>query len=307
MRCWEVAFCLCLAGLGGCFDPTGIVECTACLSYASSNSAARRGGRGQKCYVGGECNEGLVCSRGTCSSEWVFIKGGAFMMGSPEGTGGADEHPEHLVSVEGFWLMRTEVTLSRYLECVRVGKCAEPGRSGACNWTRVDSYNHPVNCVDYQDAADFCEWLGGRLPSESEWEYAALGGGHGFVYPWGNHPAYCFRAVMDDPDRGGSGCGSGGSLPVCSRPVGNSTHDLCDLAGNLSEWVRDWYHASYDDAPSDGSAREDPPGKYRVLRGGSWHDGPPRLRAARRGKRDPGGKYHDVGFRCARNALLRPG
>ena len=123
-----------------------------------------------------------------------------------------------------------------------------------------------MNCLDWQQAVDFCAWAGGRLPSEAEWEYAARSGGpsSSYKYPWGNDAATCTYAVMDD---GGYGCGTGRTWSVCSKPAGNTSQGLCDMSGNVWEWVEDWYHGDYTGAPTDGSAWVSP---TRLVPGVSW-------------------------------------
>jgi formylglycine-generating enzyme required for sulfatase activity len=100
---------------------------------------------------------------------------------------------------------------------------------------------------------------------------------------------------------GGDGCGRDSTWPVCSKPSGNTTHGLCDMAGNVWEWVQDWYHDSYDGAPTDGSAWETPTGSYRVFRGGSWLGDARSVRAAIRNLNLPGYRPGRVGFRLARS------
>jgi len=103
---------------------------------------------------------------------------------------------------------------------------------------------------------------------------------------------------MDDD--GGDGCGRDSTWPVCSKPSGNTTEGLCDMAGNVFEWVQDWYHSSYDGAPTDGSAWEKPTGSSRVLRGGSWLGSAWGVRAAGRFSYSPG-RGGRLGFRVARS------
>ncbi len=227
--------------------------------------------------------------------DWVRLPGGTYQMGSEDGAD--DEKPVRRVHVEPFALSRTEVTVGQYRACVRAAACREPGSDGHCNWGKSGREDHPVNCVSWDDAATFARWVGGRLPSETEWEYAARSGGHDQAYPWGDEQADCGRAVMDDGS--GKGCGEGDTtFPVCSKPSGNTAQGLCDMAGNVWEWVADWY-GPYGEAPSDGSARTEP-ARYRVIRGGSWNFTARLLRAADRGGFSPGDRDDDLGFRVAR-------
>lgn len=233
--------------------------------------------------------------------EWVALRGGRFMMGTDSPAEAfADAKPVRQVSLGGFQMSKTAVTVEQYAECVIQGRCAAPGTGGHCNWGRTGRRLHPVNCVDWHQAAAYAEFKGARLPTEAEWEYAASGGGRNQQYPWGNEPASCDRAVMQDES--GMGCGAGGTLPVCSRPEGNTPEGLCDMAGNVAQWVQDKYQDSYSGAPSDGRAFEGE-GNLRVARGGSYEEPRvSRLRVdARRGAF--GGlvdRYESIGFRLAR-------
>jgi iron(II)-dependent oxidoreductase len=160
--------------------------------------------------------------------------------------------------------------------------------------------DHPVNCVDWQQAVDFCERAGGRLPSEAEWEYAARSGGQDITYPWGNAAATCDDAVYDDTGSN-DGCGTGRTWAVCSKTAGNTTQGLCDMAGNVWEWVQDWSHNDYTGAPTDGSAWVDG-GTDRVMRGGGFSSLAYSLRAADRHDYEPTYQADNVSFRCARDA-----
>ncbi|HQC44850.1 MAG TPA: formylglycine-generating enzyme family protein, partial [Myxococcota bacterium] len=145
--------------------------------------------------------------------------------------------PVHRVTVPTFEMSKTQVTVDQYIACVNVGACTEPDTEDYCNWIKSDRGSHPVNCVSWNQAQAFARWAGGRLPSEAEWEYAARSGGRDWKYPWGDEEATCERAVISE---GGNGCGRGSTWPVCSKPSGNTTHGLCDMAGNVWEWVQDW-------------------------------------------------------------------
>jgi formylglycine-generating enzyme required for sulfatase activity len=210
--------------------------------------------------------------------------------------GGADELPVHAVTVPTFEMLRTEITVSQYGECVTAGSCTEPGTGTNANWNDPGYEDHPVNYIDWQQAVDFCTWAGGRLPSEAEWEYAARSGGQDITYPWGNDAATCAYAVMNE---GGWGCGMDRTWTVCSKPAGNTTQGLCDMAGNVWEWVQDWYHSDYTGAPIDGSAWEDS-GSIRVIRGGSFGNTSYYVRAAYRNVLGPALRNAGVAARCVR-------
>ena len=232
--------------------------------------------------------------------EWVRIEGGSFSMGSNDGDSWEREKPVHRVTVPTFEMTKTQVTVDQYKACVEAGACTAPFSGGDCNWGQSDRGEHPINCVDWHQAQAYAGWAGARLPSEAEWEYAARSGGRDWKYPWGDEIATCDRAVMYD---GGDGCGRNSTWPVCSKPRGNTVQGLCDMAGNVDEWVQDWYHSNYEGAPTDGSAWENPAGSSRVFRGGSryYHAGV--VRASFRSFISPGGRSHDLGFRLARDSL----
>jgi hypothetical protein len=242
------------------------------------------------------CNSGCTFDVGECDFiDWVALSGGSFEMGS---TSWSFTQPVHNVTVSGFELTRAEVTVRQYGYCVTAGSCTPPNTGDLCNWRASGYEEHPVNCLDWSQAREFCAWVGGRLPSESEWEYAARSGGQAIDYPWGNSTATCDYAVMND---GGNGCGTDRTFAVCSKTAGNTTQGLCDMSGNLWEWVEDDLHNDYTGAPTDGSAWVDNPrGAERVVRGGSYAFGADALRTAIRDYGSPSIQYSDVGFRCAR-------
>lgn len=227
---------------------------------------------------------------------WVSINGGKFKMGSADGD--ADEKPVDIVKISDFKMLKTEVTVTQYAACVTAGSCTKPGSGGKYdNWGAKGRENHPINRVDWHQAVAFCTWAGGRLPTEAEWEYAASNGSSKDVYPWGDAKATCHYAVMHE---GEHGCGTGLTMAVCSKNAGNTTHGLCDMAGNLWEWVQDRYHASYKESPGNGSAWEESVGSDRVRRGGSFVNIPVTLRAANRDYDSPSNKGVTQGFRCAK-------
>ncbi len=231
--------------------------------------------------------------------EFITIPGGKFTMGTVSGEKGFEgSKPIHEVAIKTFDMSKTAVTVEQYAECVIKGGCTEPATGYYCNWGVAGRQLHPVNCVDWDQADKYAKFKGARLPSESEWEYAATSGGKSRKYPWGNDEPTCAKAVMHG--NGGDGCGRDSTMPVCSKPAGNTAQGLCDMAGNVWQWVQDKYQDSYKGAPVDGSAFEGA-GSYRVFRGGDFSSvSAGNLRAAYRNAYDPGFRLSSIGFRLAR-------
>jgi len=221
----------------------------------------------------------------------VYVPAGEFWMGSYENDSSArdDEKPRHKVYLDAFWIGRTEVTNAQYKQCVETGLCSVPADDG--RYSDPDYASYPVVHVEWLQANRFCAWVGGRLPSEAEWEKAARGT-NARLYPWGGNPLICERAQF-------RGCEPSGSLPVGSKsPAGDSPYDAVDMAGNVWEWVADWYDGDYyEDSPEDNPTGPEH-GDYKVLRGGGWSYGPDILRAAYRGVDYPASRSDSVGFRC---------
>lgn len=213
--------------------------------------------------------------------EWVAIPGGAFMMGAAQG----DEGPPHRVEVAGFRMAKSAVTNRQYRACVDAGVCAP---ADDCEDRSKDD-DHPVVCVDWEQSNVFARWAGGRLPTESEWEYAARSAGKDRAYPWGDQKPDCSKAAT-------AGCGTG-TVPVCSKPAGNTDQGLCDMAGNTWAWVQDTYHESYKGAPSDGKPWENSGARYRVFRGGSFLFDASFARSTQRRYDVPETRCGRVGFR----------
>ena len=233
--------------------------------------------------------------------DWVSIPGGTFEMGSEDGD--EDELPIHTVTVPSFEMWRTEVTVAQYAQCYCAGVCFEPYvcvNSNLYHWGKPGYQDYPIGCINWENGTVFCEWAGGRLPSEAEWEYAARSGGQDISYPWGDEQPNCDYAVMPG-ELDDSGCAEGSTWPVCSKPAGDTEHGLCDMAGNLGEYVEDRYHDSYHGAPSDGSAWGSPDtyGYIAVTRGGAFGSTADQLRVSDR-LCAPTGGMETASFRCAR-------
>jgi len=241
--------------------------------------------------------------------DWVGVPGGSFQMGSTEL--GPDERPVHAVSLKSFDIARAPVTFGQYRACVKAGACADGPMKEICNvWNgstwdikpippALSGDDLPAVCANWLDAQAYCRWAGGRLPTEAEWEYAARGGGLERRYPWGDEPADCARAVLKEER---DGCGRAGAWPVCSKPAGNTPQGVCDMAGEVWQWVEDTYHKTYDGAPAGGAAWVDPKVTSRVVRGGSWIYDATQLRSSFRNPDEQTDRGTDLGFRCARSA-----
>ena len=132
------------------------------------------------------------------------------------------------------------------------GICSPAGQGGDCNAGQVDRSDHPINCVSWLQAHLFAYWVGGRLTSEAQWEYAARAAGQNTLTPWGGAEVSCSFALLRD---GGYACGLFQTLPIRSPQTesGQSPQGLWDLIGNVAEWVEDDYVSGYTDAPTNGS------------------------------------------------------
>ena len=240
---------------------------------------------------------GLRAAAADPGISWVSIPGGTFMMGSE---GDDDAKPVHQVTVKAFQIARTEVTEREYQKCVDAKVCTNSGSHNIYE----GGGDAPVRKVSWEQAKTFSEWVGGRLPTEAEWEYAARSGGKDYIFPWGGGPA----AAKYDTGRATATCDKtrfldcvkGWPLPECSQPKGNTEQGLCDMAGNVREWTQDWYHDSYAGAPTDGRSWEYPKGKWRVIRSGSYEDPFWSIRTTSRSAAAPNSQGYETGFRPAR-------
>lgn len=204
------------------------------------------------------------------------------------------ESPYHEVTLASFSIETTEVTVDAYGDCLLDGTCATPATAAGCNWGVVGNELHPINCITWSDALDYCTWVGRRLPTEAEWEFAARGT-DARLYPWGNTPPTCALTVMGSP----TGCGTGGTWAVGSKPLGASFFGALDMAGNVQEWVADWYDAGwYAQSPSSNPTGP-ATGSQRVIRGSMWQaSSTVGFRTSMRGATSFS-SYSSIGFRCA--------
>lgn len=222
-----------------------------------------------------------------------LVPAGEFTMGSENGN--SDERPVHTVYLDAFYMDIYEVTNAAYRACVEAGVCDSPRRSDS--YTRGSYYgnsqfdDYPVIYVDWNMAKTYCEWRGARLPSEAEWEKAARGT-DGRTYPWGEGIG-CDRANFYN-------C-RGDTTRVGSYESGVSPYGMYDMAGNVWEWVNDWYDSGYYQSSPSSNPMGPSSGTYRVLRGGAWYDYGDNLRASNRGRYNPDLINYNIGFRCARS------
>ena len=225
--------------------------------------------------------------------EMVKVPAGCFMMGSEDGD--SDEKPTHEVCLSAYWVGKTEVTNAQYKACVDVGACTPPGD---LKYFNNPAYaDHPVVYVDWDQAREYVAWVGGSLPTEAQWDYAARGP-ESWTSPWGDEAATCARANM-------WGC-EGSTESVGRRPNGASWVGALDMIGNVSEWVADWYNGNYYGTLDEGIVDPVGPvsGNRRVLRGSAFPNTRSYARCAGRYSYDPSSHGFSIGFRVY--ASVRP-
>jgi len=263
-----------------------------------------------------------------CAANQVPIPGGTFWMGDQDLA-----KPVHKVTLSPFCMDKTEVTVAAFRACVLAGDCPRPSAtvdwkgidpddkkqySQFCTWGESGFDRHPINCVDWKQANTYCEWTGGRLPTEAEWEYAARGN-DGRNYPWGNEApdattlSACGREcssvtkAQQEATHGWLYSRSDdwpATAPVGHYPRGASPFGVLDMAGNVLEWTADGF-SDYSEEPVTNPQRFRLDAAPRVVRGGCWHyDDPAGVRAANRRGWDPGRRGNSLGFRCARGAKM---
>ena len=255
--------------------------------------------------------------------EMIYIPAGAFSMGNADQQ---DESPPHQVNLDAFWIDRTEITNREYAQflnaianqlssCQPLTACVSSMEENADSHlaskagrivAEVGFEDHPATHVTWLGAATYCQWADARLPTEAEWEKAARGSS-GRRYPWGDsfeaaNTNFCDRSCTFDAGRDEEADDNWATTaPVGSFPDGASPYAVYDLAGNVWEWVSDWYgHDYYQQSPGQNpSGPQD--GQQRVVRGGSWFSAASDLRAANRSAWPPDTTTGFIGFRCARS------
>jgi formylglycine-generating enzyme required for sulfatase activity len=221
---------------------------------------------------------------------FVHVPAGPFLMGSGTEASVADndERPQHRVTLDAFWIMQTEVTNAQYRQCVADGACTAPNNA---RWEQPAYDDHPVTHISWLQANAYAAWVGGRLPTEAEWEKAARGSDRR-LYPWGNDAPTDTLLNFNQ--------NVGDTSLVGRYPAGASPYGALDMAGNVWEWTNDWYNSSYYAAAPANNPRGPDTGDNRVVRGGSWSNNSSVARSADRFSYYPLIHSYYLGFRVVR-------
>ncbi len=224
--------------------------------------------------------------------DMVLIPAGGFVRGYDGG--GFDEKPQSRIMLDAYWIDRHEVMYGAYMAFVVETGHRKPISRYVKNFEKLSSPTQPAVYVSWEEADEYCRRRGGRLPTEAEWEKAARGP-NGLLWPWGNRDKLgAANTGNPDPFEFPS--------PVASFPEDRSPYGLVDVAGNVMEWVSDWYQ---EDAYRDNSSNPKGPtdGSFKVIRGASWGTLGQDTRLTIRLKMIPDFRDTTIGFRCARTAL----
>ncbi len=227
----------------------------------------------------------------------VLVPAGEFTMGSPDGVGEKEEHPQHTVDLDAFYIDQYEVTTEQYAQFM-----SATGHSAPEFWDQVDSRRDgtkPVLGINWDDAQTYCDWAGKRLPTEAEWEKAARGTDQR-TYPWGD--TNLDSRIANFGKDWDSEVYAERLKAVGSYERGKSPYGAYDMVGNVSEWGADWYDKDYYGKSPQKNPHGSSSGVLKVLRGGSWLDSPTYLRSALRYWFNPAYRYANIGVRCAQDA-----
>ncbi|MGS2723985.1 formylglycine-generating enzyme family protein [Porticoccus sp. GXU_MW_L64] len=250
---------------------------------------------------------------GAATQHVIHLPGGTFAMGCSANDSGCDpdEGPPGgvMVSVGAFAIDSHETSVAEYRACVASGHCSLPfdfKRNKYCTYNGPGRDHYPLNCVNWFQAQAYCQWRGGRLPLEAEWEYAARAGSSARNL-WGDSDATCQQVIMDDgvtrADAGEEtdGCGRDLLWPRGSRTA--NSFGLYDMQGSVAEWVANHYAPNAHQAHyANGQLGEPGNGRLRVIRGGAWDESARRQTLSSRWAKIPEGHrsiYGSNGFRCA--------
>ena len=219
-------------------------------------------------------------------------------MGNPEGTGRADERPQRSVYLDEFAIDQVEVTNARFLAFVATtGHRSPPNPYGTDSLASVKGIEQlPVVQATWYDAKAYCSWAKKRLPTEAEWEKAAKGN-NDWRFPWGN-----VEPTAKHLNYNQKWIGEKTLMPVGSYEAGKSPYGVYDMAGNVWEWVNDWYDPKYYEKSPNKNPKGPETGTERVLRGSGWQNETPTVRIFTRVDSDPTVRNESTGFRCARDA-----
>ncbi len=222
----------------------------------------------------------------------IVVPAGEFIMGSNDG--GADEQPVRSVFLDAFAIHQYEVTQHQYNQFVTETGHRKPLNRYVKDIHYFNHHNQPAIYVSWLDAYEYCQWAGLRLPTEAEWEKAARGT-KGLAWPWEEEFKPAFANLKGEEDRGVF------TMTVGSYEQDRSPYGVYDMAGNVREWVQDWYDdQAYKKGP-DKNPTGPEVGEMKVLRGSSWRDSLYAGRTSGRLKMVPGYRYEAVGFRCAKS------
>ena len=227
---------------------------------------------------------------GDDSREMVLVPEGIFSRGSD--SGGYDEKPAQEIYLDAFYIDKYEVSVkeyNKYRKAASYVKPSVPFFSG--DHALMDVPSHAVVGVSWHDATNYCTWAGKRLLTEAEWEKAARGT-HGLDFPWGN------KILSKRANLAGTGDGFAYMAPVGSYPMGRSVYGVYDMAGNVSEWVNDFYDQFYYKTAPMMNPTGPEKGKNHVFKGGSWDARSVDIRTSKRFAATPGRKDSILGFRC---------